>query len=245
MTPEGVILEDGTLVEGNVTVWSTGAEPQKVTAESDLDMLKGYFQVNEFMQSTSHPNVFGGGDCVSIEKYKDLPHYFPPKAGVYAVRAGPVLAKNIAAYIKGEELQEYKPQTEFLALMMTGDGKAVGQKFGIAFTGKWVWKMKDYIDVSFMNLFNKHYLFHDYDTKGYAEPVTENVLYEEEKKDLAAIIDPIREKVNAYTAEECGKALSVDEEHEEFWEQLFTLDRMAKEEGFAEAVKEHFKPDYQ
>jgi hypothetical protein len=29
---------------------------------------------------------------------------------------------------------------------MTGDGKAIGTKFGIAFTGAWVWKMKDYID---------------------------------------------------------------------------------------------------
>jgi hypothetical protein len=208
-------------------------------------MLKGYFQVNEFMQSTSHPNVFGGGDCVSIEKYKDDPIPFPPKAGVYAVRAGPVLTKNITAFIKGEELHPYTPQAEFLALMMTGDGKAVGTKFGIAFTGKWVWNMKDYIDVSFMNLFDRKYLFKDYETKGYSEPVTENTTYEEEKKELAAITDPIRARVNAWSAEEAGAALSVDEEHEEFWEQLFVLDRMAKEEGFAEAVKEHFKPPYQ
>jgi len=129
--------------------------------------------------------------------------------------------------------------------MMTGDEKAVGTKFGIAFTGKWVWKMKDYIDVSFMNLFNKNYLFHDYETKGYAEPVTENVLYEEEKKELQEITEPIRAKVGTWTAEECGQALSVGEEQEDFWEQLFTLDRMAREEGFADAVKEHFKPDYQ
>ena len=43
VTADGVILEDGTKVEGNVTIWSTGAEPQKVTAESDLDMANGYF----------------------------------------------------------------------------------------------------------------------------------------------------------------------------------------------------------
>jgi len=29
---------------------------------------------------------------------------------------------------------------------MTGDRKAMGTKFDIAFAGKWVWNMKDYID---------------------------------------------------------------------------------------------------
>lgn len=44
---------------------------------------------------------------------------------------------------------------------MTGDGIAIGTKFGIAFTGKWVWNMKDYIDVGFMKLFDYRYLFRD------------------------------------------------------------------------------------
>lgn len=65
---------------------------------------------------------------------------------------------------------------------MTGDGKAIGTKFGIAFTGKWVWKMKDYIDVLFMNLFEWDYLFKNFETKGYSDPYVENELYEEEKK---------------------------------------------------------------
>ena len=45
---------------------------------------------------------------------------------------------------------------------MTGDGKGIGTKFGIAFAGKWVWKMKDHIDRSFMKLFDPNYLFKDY-----------------------------------------------------------------------------------
>jgi hypothetical protein len=50
--------------------------------------------------------------------------------------------------------------------MMTGDGKAIGTKFGITFAGKWVWMMKDYIDMGFMKLFDPHYLFKDYKIKG-------------------------------------------------------------------------------
>ena len=73
-----------------VPVWATGADSQPVTGISDLETMKGYFRVNDFMQSTSHPNVFAGGDCVTMETYASK--NFPPKAGVYAVRAGPFIA---------------------------------------------------------------------------------------------------------------------------------------------------------
>ena len=46
---------------------------------------------------------------------------------------------------------------------MTGDGKAIGTKFGIAFAGNWVWKMKDHIDRSFMKLFAPENLYETYD----------------------------------------------------------------------------------
>jgi hypothetical protein len=55
---------------------------------SNLDVLDNYFRVNDFLQSTSHPNVFGGGDCITMETYSKEVHpkpqkfNFPPKAGV-------------------------------------------------------------------------------------------------------------------------------------------------------------------
>ena len=55
------------------------------------------------------------------------------------------------------------PQIGFLSLMMTGDGNCLGSKFGICFVGKWVWHLKDFIDMSFMDLFNPAYLFNDYE----------------------------------------------------------------------------------
>ncbi len=48
-----------------------------------------------------HIQICGGeGDCVCMESYADRKN-FPPKAGVYAVRAGPIVAANVANYIKG------------------------------------------------------------------------------------------------------------------------------------------------
>ena len=93
VTPDHVCLKDGRKVLCNVAVWSTGAEAHSVTTNSDLDIMKGYFKMNDFLQSTSHPNIFGGGDCITMENYADKP--YPSKAGVYAVRGGPIIADNI------------------------------------------------------------------------------------------------------------------------------------------------------
>ena len=62
--PNSVLLNDGREIPCDVAVWATGADPHTVSADSDLDILKGFFRVNDHLQSTSHPNVFGGGDCI-------------------------------------------------------------------------------------------------------------------------------------------------------------------------------------
>lgn len=165
---------------------------------SDLATLKGYYRVNDYLQSTSHPNVFGGGDCITMENYVDKP--FPTKAGVYAVREGPFIAQNLVNSIKGQPLVPYVPQSGFLALLMTGDEKAIGTKFGIAFTGRWVWKMKDRIDVSFMKLFDPIYLFRDYEKYGTKYPIENKDLFENELYGDREVTDRIKERAFKMTA---------------------------------------------
>lgn len=121
---------------------------------------------------------------------------------------------------------------------MTGDGKAIGQKFGIAFTGRWVWNMKDYIDVGFMKLFYANYLFRD----------PENLTNPDEKGDtLATEMAPIKariEKTKAEVAEMdhkvAAKWLLLPEEEEDFVYPLQVIDRMGRDELFMKAVVESF-----
>ena len=88
----------------------------------------------------------------------------PPKAGVYAVRSGPILIDNLTRILNHDKegnvlpLTPYKPQDDFLKLMVCGDGTALGFRFGIPIYGKWVFEMKDAIDNGFMNLFREEYL---------------------------------------------------------------------------------------
>ena len=139
---------------------------------------------------------------------------FPPKAGVYAVRAGPIVAGNIVRYIKGEPLDKYVPQKGFLSLLMTGDGKAIGQKFGIAFTGRWVWNMKDYIDVGFMKLFYANYLFRNPDTLTDSDEKGETLATE--MAPIKARIEKIKAEVAEMDPEPAAKWLQISEEEEDF-----------------------------
>jgi hypothetical protein len=87
---------------------------------------------------------------------------------------------------------------------MTGDGSAIGSKFGIAFTGKWVWLLKDYIDRIFMRLFDPNYLFLDYKKKGCSIPLDKNELFDDETKRLEFEIGHIRKKVATMDPVEAG-----------------------------------------
>eukprot|EP00347_Sterkiella_histriomuscorum_P018476 403345372 len=234
-----VVLQDGRVIPCDVPVWATGAEAQKVTMRSDLDVMNDYFRVNDYMQSTSHSNVFAGGDCVTMENYSH--DRFPPKAGVYAVRAGPIIAQNLVNSILDKPLVKYVPQSGFLALLMTADEKAIGSKFGIAFAGKWVWKMKDRIDTSFMKLFDPMYLYKDYAKFGCAFPVENNNLFENELYGDRASSERIKERVFKMSTKEGALSLLQEEEAEEFYEQFFVLDRMAKEQDFCKDVVENFR----
>jgi len=242
VTPNSVILDNGEVLPADVAVWATGAEPQKVSAESDLALMNGFFRVNKYLQSTSHPNIFAGGDCITMEDYADKP--YPTKAGVYAVREGPIIAQNLINYIEDKPLVEYVPQTGFLSLMMTGDGSSIGSKFGISFVGKWVWEMKDFIDMSFMDLFNPNYLFNDYKNKGMAEPVDSSELFDDVAAKTKDIIEENKKKAYAMSPEEAAKILGCGEDEKEFHERFQILTRMHFEEDFRNEVVKHYKPPY-
>ncbi|KAL7469478.1 hypothetical protein ACHAXS_009745 [Conticribra weissflogii] len=146
-------------------IWATGAESHPLSRnlhrQCGLSITdRGWIEVNQHLQSISHNNIFAAGDCCEIvfprgsgaEMKKS-----PPKAGVYAVRSGPILIENLIRRLglgMNNTLVTYNPQEDFLKLLMCGDGTALGFRFGIPLYGKWVWKLKDHIDRKFMDLFD-------------------------------------------------------------------------------------------
>mgnify|MGYP007082967971 CR=1 FL=1 len=71
----------------------------------------------------------------------------------------------------------------------------------MTWSGKWVWKMRDYIDVGFMKLFMPQYLFRDFATNGTQFPVENNELFEEENAETQSLVGQLRQRVASYDAD--------------------------------------------
>jgi len=105
----------------------------------------GFVRVSNAYECLYHPGVFCAGDCCHMD---ETPR---PKAGVFAVRAGPYLVDNLVRYIHGRSLRKHYPQKSFLSILATGDEYAVASKGNwLAIEGKWVWTVKDRIDRTWM-----------------------------------------------------------------------------------------------
>jgi selenide,water dikinase len=142
VTTDTVVLADGRALASACTVWVAGAAPPRVIAESPLPHDgDGFLQVDHTLRATDGSPVWGAGDCIAIEDAAWM-----PRAGVHAVRQGPVLAHNLRAALEGGTPRAYRPRRAVLALLATGDGRAILSWRGLAAEGAWVWRLKDAID---------------------------------------------------------------------------------------------------
>ena len=145
ITKGAVITEDGREHACDAAFLVTPAGPAKWLDNTGLVRDEsGFICVRNTLQTTDFDNIFASGDVASLS------HAPRPKAGVFAVRAGPVLAQNIRRLIENRDLKPYRPQRQYLALIGLANGQA------LAVRGRWVmqghfWhRLKRRIDKAFM-----------------------------------------------------------------------------------------------
>ncbi|BEP29807.1 NAD(P)/FAD-dependent oxidoreductase [Helicovermis profundi] len=127
-------------------LWALGSSSSNLYKKSNLKTdIKGFLQVNIFLQSNEYPFLFGAGDCISIDKYKNL-----KKVGVYAIKESKILYNNILKYLDGKELEEFVPKKEFLSIIYSANKTGILNYKNITFNGKIAFLIKNYIDVNFM-----------------------------------------------------------------------------------------------
>ncbi len=145
----GVHFEEHPSMPCDFLLWATGGAPPDLLKQTNLETSEtGFIRVRPTLQVMDYDNVFAAGDCIEFES-RPL-----PKSGVYAVREGPVLARNIHAFLENRSLVAYKPQASALALLMTGTRNAVASRRHTAFHGPRVWRLKDWIDRRWMRKFD-------------------------------------------------------------------------------------------
>jgi selenide,water dikinase len=142
-----VVLPDGQVLASDLTLAVAGAQPQGWLREAGLALHEGFVAVGPTLQS-SDPGVFAAGDCAHLS------HAPRPKAGVFAVRAAPVLNRNLRAALAGRPLRAFRPQRDYLRLVSLGDRAALADKAGLSLSGRWLWRVKDHIDRRFMAKFD-------------------------------------------------------------------------------------------
>jgi len=143
-----ITLENGTQHSAELVFPAIGVQPSEIFSRSGLDVgADGGLNVNEFLQSTSQPNIFGGGDCIYFAKNP------LDKVGVYAVRQNKILYENLMASLEGGPLQKFSPGGEYLLIYNLGDGEGVLSKWSLTFSGRLAFLLKDYIDKKFIKTF--------------------------------------------------------------------------------------------
>ncbi len=151
VTPRAVVLRGGRELPSDLTIWLTGPAAPPLLAASGLPTdRRGFLLVDDRLRSVADRRVFAVGDCGTLEAYPET-----PKAGVYAVREAPILWANLLATARGEALTRYTPQSGFLSILNTGDGRALLRWKGIVSWSRWAWHLKDRIDRRFVRKYQR------------------------------------------------------------------------------------------
>lgn len=144
-----VTLQNGQTLPSDFTLSVATARAQDWLQHTGLALTHGYLTLNPQLQ-TSDPAIFAAGDCAH------LTHAPRPKAGVFAVRAAPVLLLNLRATLSGQPLRAFNPQRNYLKLISTGTKSAIADRAGLSLQGAWLWRWKHRIDARFMAKFTTY-----------------------------------------------------------------------------------------
>lgn len=147
ISPSEVILKNGESIASSFTCGAAGAKPHDWITRTDLPLMDGYIKVNETLACLDDADVFASGDCAH------LTHAPRPKAGVFAVRAAPVLLHNLRARLAGGSMRKFRPQRTYLKLISLGGKRAIAEKSFLSAEADVLWQWKDHIDQKFMDRF--------------------------------------------------------------------------------------------
>jgi NADH dehydrogenase FAD-containing subunit len=143
-----LILSDGSALPYDYAFIAMGVKPSPMFRDSGLPVGEdGGLSVDMFLRCVGYPNLFGGGDCVSVAGY-DL-----AKVGVHAVRQSLVLRHNLMAALDVGAMRAFTPKENYMLILNMGDGRGILCKRNHVWEGRLSFVLKNYVDERFMRTF--------------------------------------------------------------------------------------------
>ncbi len=139
---EELFADDTSLGATGALVVATGAGAYAWPCESGLACDGRFVRIDATLRSISHRHIFASGDCAALPG--------TPHAGVYAVRQGRILADNLRAALLGGPMKLYHPQPRALALLSSGDGRALLSYGRLTAHNRLLGRWKDHLDTGFI-----------------------------------------------------------------------------------------------
>jgi len=147
---EKIIFTTGENLKYDIAINASGITPSRIFCNSGMKTgIDGGLSVNKYLQSVEYAGIFAGGDCINFE-----PGYLN-KVGVYAVREGMILYRNLLAYIKNGVLEEFRPQKNYLSILNMGFKKGIMLWNGTVLSGSIPFYFKYFLDSRFMKKYKK------------------------------------------------------------------------------------------
>ncbi|MBX6386033.1 MAG: NAD(P)/FAD-dependent oxidoreductase [Microbispora sp.] len=135
-----VKTSDGDEFESATIVWTAGVKPSPIVNSTDLPLdERGRIKTTTRLTVAGVKGAFAAGDIAGVPDVTNPGKYCAPNAQ-HAVRQAKVLGDNIAAYLRGEELKEYRHK---YAGSVAGLGlyRGVANVYGIKLRGFPAWFM--------------------------------------------------------------------------------------------------------
>ncbi|WP_240374973.1 NAD(P)/FAD-dependent oxidoreductase [Bacillus piscicola] len=123
VTAEGVVLKGGEEIKSETVIWATGVRGNPIIEKSGFENMRARVKVDKDLRAPGHEDVFIIGDCALIIN-EEINRPYPPTAQI-AIQQGETVAKNLAALIKGGQLQEFKPDIKGTVASLGGK-EAIG-----------------------------------------------------------------------------------------------------------------------
>jgi NADH dehydrogenase len=135
-----VTLTNGTKIRTSTLLWTAGTSPNPLLTSLPCETDRGRLVVNEYLEVKGWPGVWALGDCSLVPDLTTGKHC-PPTAQ-HALREGKIVARNIAAEIRGGRKKPFKFST-IGQLASIGRRSGVARVMGINFSGFlawWLWR---------------------------------------------------------------------------------------------------------